>query len=108
TILRVVVFESPNRVHQPLLDRFILDGAQLSREELSVVWRDADGAEVWESPIYEDFLRALQQVNAGLPRERRVRVVGGDSPIDWSSIKSPEQLVPLVNRGANIRQTIAG
>lgn len=108
SIVRSVVVELANPVHQALLDRFILDGAKLSREELAPVWRDANGAEVWESPIYEDFLRAVQQVNSALPRDRKVRVLGGDSPIDWSSIKTPEQLVPLVNRGANIRNIIAG
>lgn len=106
-IVRVIVVESANPVHQALLDQFILDGATLSREELAVVWRDASGAEVWESPIYEEFLRAVQEVNARLPRDQRVRVLGGDSPIDWQSIKRPEDLVPLVNRGGNIRSIIA-
>jgi hypothetical protein len=106
-MVRVIVVESANPVHQAVLDHFILDGATLSREELAVVWRDASGAEVWESPIYEEFLRAVQELNAHLPRERRVRVLGGDSPIDWQSIKRPEDLVPLVNRGGNIRNIIA-
>jgi Haem-binding uptake, Tiki superfamily, ChaN len=106
-MVRVIVVESANPAHQALLDHFILDGATLSREELAVVWRDASGAEVWESPIYEEFLRAVQHVNARLPRDQRVRVLGGDSPIDWQSIKRPEDLVPLVNRGGNIRNIIA-
>jgi Haem-binding uptake, Tiki superfamily, ChaN len=105
---RVVVVEFANPVHQALLDHFILDGAPLSREELAAVWRDANGAEVWESPIYEDFLRAVQRVNSALPRDRRIRVLGGDSPIDWSAVKTPEQLLPLINRGGNIRNIIAG
>ena len=106
-VVRVIVVESVNPVHQAWLDRFILDGTTMSREELAVVWRDASGAEVWESPIYEDFLRAVQEVNARLLRDQRVRVLGGDSPIDWQSIKRPEDLVPLVNRGGNIRNIIA-
>jgi hypothetical protein len=62
---------------------------------------------VWESPIYETFLRAIRDVNMRLPRDRRVRVIGGDSKVDWSTIKRPEDLIPLMNRGANIRDVIA-
>ena len=105
--VRVIVVEMANPVHQALLDRFILDGASMSREELAVVWRDASGAEVWESPIYEGFLRAVQALNTHLPREQRVRVLGGDSPIDWQRITDAHDLVPLVNRGGNIRNIIA-
>ncbi len=105
--VRVIVVESANPVHQDLLDRFVLDGAPLSREELAPVWRDASGADVWESPIYQQFLRAVREVNLALPREQRVRVLGGDSPIDWRAITRPEQLVPLLNRGGNIRDIIA-
>ena len=105
--VRVIVVEFANPIHQDLLDRFILDGVPMMRDELAPVWRDANGAEVWESPIYEQFLRAVRGVNAGLPKEQRVRVVGGDSRIDWSRITRAEDLVPLVNRGGNIRNIIA-
>ncbi|MGH7615145.1 MAG: hypothetical protein ACREMW_14035 [Gemmatimonadales bacterium] len=105
--VRVIVIESANPVHQDLLDRFILDGVLMSREDLAPVWRDASGAEVWESPIYEQFLRAVRDVNLDLPRDHRIRVLAGDSPIDWSQITKPEELVPLVNRGGNIRTIIA-
>jgi hypothetical protein len=105
--VRVIVIEWANPVHQDLLDRFTLHGAPMSREELAPIWRDASGAEVWESPIYEQFLRTVRQVNLGLPSDQRVRVLGGDSRIDWSRITKAEELVPLVNRGGNIRAVIA-
>ena len=105
--VRVIVVESANPIHQDLLDRFVLDGAPMSREELAPVWRDASGAEVWESPIYEAFLRAVRDVNRSLARDQRVRVVGGDSKIDWPRITRAEELVPLLNRGGNIRNIIA-
>ena len=105
--VRVVVIESGNPIHQDILDRFILEGAVMSREELAPVWRDATGAEVWESSIYEQFLRAVRDINLGLPRDQRVRVLGGDGKIDWSKITKPEELVPRLNRGGNIRNIIA-
>jgi hypothetical protein len=103
----VIVVELANPVHQDLLDRFILDGAAMSREELAPIWRDATNPEVWESPIYEQLLRAIREVNLRLPRDKRVRVLGGDSKVDWSKITRPEELIPLMNRGGNIGDIIA-
>lgn len=105
--VRAVVVEMANPIHQDLLDRFILDAVPMSRDELAPIWRDATNAEVWESPIYEALLRTIRDVNVRLPRDQRVRVIGGDSKVDWSAIKRPEDLIPLMNRGANIRDVIA-
>jgi hypothetical protein len=112
SVVDIIVVEMANNAHQALLDRFVLDGAVMSRDEIAPVWRDASGAEVWESPIYEEFLRAVREVNLKLPRDRRVRVIGGDTAIDWTRITRHEDLVPLLkaglrNRGGNIRRIIA-
>jgi hypothetical protein len=112
SVVDVIVVEMANNAHQALLDRFVLDGAVMSRDEIAPVWRDASGAEVWESPIYEEFLRAIREVNLKLPPDRRVRVIGGDTAIDWTRITRQEDLVPLLkaglrNRGGNIRRIIA-
>jgi hypothetical protein len=109
----VVIVEMGNNAHQALLDQFVVDVAPMSRDEIAPIWRDSSpGLEVWESPIYEEFLRAIRDVNQRLPREKRVRVIGGDTAVDWSRIKTAQDLVPLLraglrNRGANIRRIIA-
>jgi hypothetical protein len=108
----VVVVEFANPAHQVLLDRFIVHGDQMSRDQIAVVWRDATGHEVWESPIYETFLRAIRDLNRPLPAEKRVRVLAGDTSVDWKRITTADQLVPLLkaglqNRGGNIRRIIA-
>jgi hypothetical protein len=105
--VRVIVVEFANPVQQDRLDRFIVEGQAMSRAELAPVWREASGAEVWESPIYEAFFRAVKEVNRRLPLAQRVRVLGGDSPIDWARITTAEELVPFLNRGRNIREIIA-
>jgi len=104
---RAIVVEMANPVHQDLLDRFILDLEPMTRAELAPVWRDATNPEVWESPLYEQLLRAIREVNLRLPREQRVRVLGGDSKVDWSKIARAEELIPLMNRGGNIREIVA-
>jgi len=105
--VKLIVVEFANPTYQDVLDRFILDGAAMARDELAVVWREASGAETWESPIYEEFLRAVRDVNLHLPRAARIRVLAGDSPVDWRTITRAEQLAPLMNRGGNIRKIIA-
>ena len=51
--VRALVVEMASPVRQDLLDRFILDRATMSRDELAPIWRDATNPEVWESPVYE-------------------------------------------------------
>jgi hypothetical protein len=92
--VNVIIVESANAAHQDILDRFILDGEELPREKLRVVWSDADGAEVWESPIYEAFLRAVRKANLAVPRQQRVRLIGGDDP-------------SVSNRGKYIREAVS-
>lgn len=107
TTVDAIVVEFANPIHQRVLDRFVLDGEEMARDELGIVWRDADSPETWESPVYEEFLRAVQDVNLRLPLADRVRVIGGDSQIDWSTTETAAQLAPQMNRGKNIRETIA-
>ena len=76
----VIIAECANVQHQDILDRFFLDGEDMPREKLRVVWSDAEGADVWELPIYEAFLRAIRTANLVVPRDQRVRVIGGDDP----------------------------
>jgi hypothetical protein len=102
-IVKLIVVEFANPVHQDVLDRFVLDVAEVPHDELASVWRDASSPGiVWESPVYEAFLRAVREVNQRLPRSQRIRVIGGDSPIDWKKITTPQQLAPLLNRNGNI------
>jgi uncharacterized iron-regulated protein len=89
----VIVAEFVADSRQALLDRFVLDGASLSRDELAPVWRDTR-QDPWESPVYEEFLRAVRDVNLQIPRARRVRVIAGDSPSNS-------------NRGGAIRTIVA-
>jgi hypothetical protein len=77
--VNVIIVEFADSVHQDTLDRFALDGEDIPREKLRAVWKDTSGKEVWESPIYEAFLRAVRRVNLKLPRQQRLRLIGGDN-----------------------------
>jgi hypothetical protein len=92
--VRVIMIESASVTRQDVLDRFVLEGEDMPREKLRIVWSEASGSEVWESPIYEEFIRAVHRVNLKLPREQRVRVLAGDNPKDS-------------NRGRFIREAVS-
>jgi len=77
--VKSIIVESADSLQQALLDRFILDGENLSREQLRAVWKETSGKEVWELPIYEAFLRTVRSVNSTLPRNERIRVIAGDN-----------------------------
>ena len=51
------------------------------------MWRDTTKVASWESPIYGDWLGAIREVNQGRPAARRLRVLAGDTAIDWSKIQ---------------------
>jgi uncharacterized iron-regulated protein len=80
-----IVVEFGNARYQDLMDRF-MKGEQVADDALRRVWRDTSQITgVWDRPIYEEFYRAVRAVNATLPRERQLRVVLGDLPLDWDA-----------------------
>jgi hypothetical protein len=84
---RTIVVESGNARHQRLVDRY-LAGVSMPVSRLRPVWRDLYGAfGLTPDEPHERFYRTLRAVNARLPAGRRLRVVLGDSPIDWSRIR---------------------
>ena len=78
-----IVVEFANPLYQGLLERFV-NGEAVNPAELRKIWQDTTQPGAWDSPVYEDFLRAVRHLNAELPEERRLRVLAGDQPIDWS------------------------
>jgi hypothetical protein len=82
-----IVVEFGNARYQDLMDGFVR-GGNVSEETLRHVWQDTTQISgVWDRPIYEDFFRAVRAVNASLPRERQLRVLLGDLPVDWDAAR---------------------
>lgn len=83
-----IVVEFGNALYQDVIDRFV-QGQPVAYEELRKVWQDTtQRGTVWDRPIYEEFYRAVRDVNATLPAERRLRVLLGDPPIDCENAQS--------------------
>jgi hypothetical protein len=85
--VRSIIVEWGNSIYQPVLDRYI-DGDDVPATELQRLWRDQTQVASWDSAIHANFFAAVREVNRSLPRDKRLRVLGGDSPIDWSKVNT--------------------
>jgi hypothetical protein len=77
--VRSVVIECASTTEQATLDRYIR-GENVPRPQLERVWKTTTQAsnKFCEGPLYTDFLAAVRDVNAKLPADARIRVLGGD------------------------------
>jgi hypothetical protein len=48
--------------------------------------------------VYAEFYAAVRDVNAKLPASRRLRVIAGDPPIDWSRVHERRDIVFFMER----------
>ena len=91
-IVNDIVVEFGNARYQDVMDRFV-QGQDVPENVLRDVWQNTtQTTTVWERPIYEEFFRAVRALNAALPAERRLRVLLGDPPIDWSIVQTFEDV----------------
>jgi hypothetical protein len=89
-----VVVEFGNSLHQATMDAFVAGGA-INNTDLRPAWQDTTQSplETWDSPVYEQFFRTVRGVNLG--RGRKIRVLLGDPPIDWSKVTSTADVLPF-------------
>ncbi len=99
SVVNDIVVEFGNARYQGLMDRFVR-GEDVRDEDLRRVWQDTTQVEYeWDLPIYEAFFRAVRQVNTSLPRERQLRVLLGDPPIEWENVHTREDLLKWLDIG---------
>ena len=86
-----IVVEFGNAKYQQLVDRYTA-GENVPFEQVQNACRDTVGALGPVSPVYGEFYRAVREVNRKLPKQRRLRIVLGDPPIDWEQVRSREDV----------------
>ena len=85
-----IVVEFGNARYQDVMDRFVR-GEDVPDHVLQQVWQNTTAhSAVWDVTIYEEFFRAVRAVNASVPKERQLRVLLGDQPVDWNAPLSVE------------------
>ena len=82
-----IVVEFGSARYQTLMDRYIR-GEDVPSAELRRAWQDTTQHAVWDVPIFEEFFRAVRLVNTSLPKDRQLRVLLADPPIDWAAVKT--------------------
>jgi hypothetical protein len=89
-----IVVEFGNALYQDTIDRFV-SGQPVDNADLRLVWRNTTQSprETWDSPVYEQFFRAVRAINAPLSGGRQIRVLLGDPPIDWSKVTNRTALL---------------
>ncbi|WP_429932925.1 hypothetical protein [Agrobacterium vitis] len=87
-----IVVESGNSLYQSIMDRFI-SGEDIPDREICKAWQNTTQPhDVWDRPVFEGLFREVRNLNATLPKERQIRVLLGDSPIEWSKVDSAASL----------------
>jgi len=94
-----IILEAGNSLHQGIIDRYV-DGGKVPLDELRQVWRDhtCAGLGPRDSPNVELFFETVRAVNRSLPKEKRLRVLAGDPPIDWSQVHKREDITPWLEQ----------
>jgi hypothetical protein len=95
-----IVVEFGNSRYQALMDRFVR-GENIPSSLLREAWHNTtQPSSVWDTAIFEEFYRAVRVVNESLPKERQLRVLLGDPPVDQDDTRRtiPEQVRDFGNR----------
>ncbi|MGA7316608.1 MAG: hypothetical protein WBX22_21870 [Silvibacterium sp.] len=97
-----IVVECGNVRYQSILDQYIA-GENVPFTEVQHVWRDTTVQQMCgASGFYEQLYPLVRSLNQHLPATSRLRIVAADPPIDWSKIRSYEDLTPFFDRDGSI------
>lgn len=80
-----IVVEFGNARYQAVADRYVR-GEAVPAGELRAIWQNTTVPN--EIPVDPEFFDIVRAVNARLPPEHQFRVLLGDPPIDWSTVRS--------------------
>jgi len=102
-----IIVEWGNPLYQDTIDAFIA-GQPVADAELRPVWRNTTQSplETWDAPVYEQFYRLARAVNWALPARKPIRVLAGDSPIDWAKITTASQLRAIPPRNTFVASLV--
>ena len=91
-----IVVEVCNSLCQDEMDRYIA-GEDVQADRLRLSWENVVGAPggVAVAP-YHGLYATIRSANQRLPKDRRLRVLCGDPPIDWSRVETRDDIAPFL------------
>jgi hypothetical protein len=82
-----IVVECGNSMYQPILDRYIA-GGNVPLADIRQVWRNTTQPMCGVSAFYEELFPLVRRINQSLAPGKKLRVLAGDPPIDWSKVRT--------------------
>jgi hypothetical protein len=82
-----IVVEVGNARYQALVDDYV-NGKANDESALAEAWQNTTVANQISADV--EWFRRVRQINRTRPAERRMRILLGDPPIDWASVKTRE------------------
>ena len=86
-----LVVECGNARYQATLDRYI-GGDPVPLEDARRAWRETSVSMCTVSAFYAELFPLVRQINLGLRRERRLRVIVGEPSVDWNASPTARRL----------------
>jgi hypothetical protein len=96
-----IAIECGNSLYQPVLDRYIA-GEEVTLAEVQPVWRNTTQPWCGVAGFFDELVPLVRRVNQSLPPDKRLRVLAGDPPVDWSRVKIEKDLRNFEDRDASI------
>jgi C-terminal processing protease CtpA/Prc len=108
SLVNDIVVEFGNSLYQDSVDRYV-GGEEVPFDSIKLAWRNTivSPNTVWDSPVYEQFFKHVRTVNKNRTDGRSYRIVLADTPVDWSKVKTIDDLRPFFDRSGHIAKTTA-
>jgi hypothetical protein len=87
--------EFGNSRYQQVVDRYV-SGEDISLQEVEGAWRDTVASVGPPSPVYASLYEAVRETNLKRKGKHQIRILCGDSPIDWKQIKQSTDILPYL------------
>jgi hypothetical protein len=88
-VVNDIIVESGNSRHQDVADRFTR-GENVDPESLRRIWLDTTQQQAASLEIPPLFT-AVRTLNASAPKDRQLRILLGEPPIDWERLKTADE-----------------
>lgn len=105
-VVNDIVVEFASGQSQSLLDRYVVAGDSIPADSLQSIWRNTTKVAAWDFPTYARWLAAIRDANRQLPTERRIRVLAGDTPVDWRRLHTPGDWTRLGDNNESFSRVI--
>lgn len=90
-VVNDIVVESGSSRYQEYVDRFVR-GEDVADVFLRAARENTvTPTPAWDRPMYDELFRAVRDINRSLPRDRQLRILLGDPPINWTEVRNSDE-----------------